>query len=164
MIGSKWLPPLVEFSASGGDWHKYVEVLYNHFCSDFLRSRPEFAGKTWKMKRFPLLQGKEATFWHIISEGPVEDDRLPDLRRCERIRWPRPLIDAYGTDRVRCWKQKRGRETRIVLAPDTFEYVVILAERGEAVLLWTAFPVTFNHQRRKYAAEYDRYQRTQRPV
>jgi hypothetical protein len=41
---------------------------------------------------------------------------------------------------------------------------VILAERGEAVLLWTAFPVEFGHQRRKYAAEYNRYRETHRPV
>lgn len=141
-----------------------MEVLYQHFTNDFLRSKPVFAGKEWRMKRHPMLRGKEATFWHIISEGPVEEDRLPDLRRCERIRWPRALIDACDTDRVCVWKQKRGREIRIALAPATFDYVVILAERGPAVLLWTAFPVEFGHQRRKYAAEHARYRATGQPV
>ncbi|MNH30689.1 hypothetical protein D3C79_909980 [compost metagenome] len=41
------------------------------------------------LKRHPVIQGKEATFWHMISEGNDEAERLPDLRRCERIRWPR---------------------------------------------------------------------------
>jgi hypothetical protein len=163
-IGCGWLPPLVELSSSGGDWNAYVEVLYSHFCNDFIRGTPSFPGRRWAMKRYPLLRGKEATFWHIVSEGPVEDERLPSLRRCERIRWPRALIDAFGTQRVRFWKQRRGREIRIALAPESFEYLVILADRGQSVLLWTAFPVEYRHQRRKLEAEHEQFLRTGQPV
>lgn len=38
-----------------------------------------------------MADGKEATFWHMIQEGRIEEDRTPDIRRCERIRWPKPI-------------------------------------------------------------------------
>ncbi|HET7228545.1 MAG TPA: hypothetical protein VFJ16_00950 [Longimicrobium sp.] len=162
--GCGWLPALVELSSAGGDWNGYVDVLYNHFCNDFIRSKPAYPGKRWAMKRYPLLRGKEATFWHIVTEGEVEDERLPNLRRCERIRWPRAMIDACQTGKVRCWRQKRGREVRTAMAPESFEYLVILAERGDSVLLWTAFPVEHSHQRRKLQRECEHYERTGQPV
>lgn len=152
-----WLPALVELHETGGDWTAYVELLYRHFSRDFLQSTPSFRGRSWGMKRYPQLRGKEATFWHIISEGDVEDERLPDLRRCERIRWPRPIIEACESEETRVWTQTRKGEIRIAIAPDTFEYLVILADRGSHVLLWTAFPVLFAHQRRKLRREYEEF-------
>jgi hypothetical protein len=152
-----WLPALVELSASGGDWHRYVEVLYGHFRNDFLETNPTYPGRRWAMKRHPVFKGKEATFWHIISEGPVETERLPDLRRCERIRWPRRIIDACNTERVRCWPQERKGESRIAIATADFSYIVVLADRKEYVLLWTAFQVDHNHERRKYEKAYNAY-------
>lgn len=152
-----WLPTLVEFSASGGDWHRYVEVLYEHFRRDFLDTTPNYPGRRWAMKRHPVFKDKEATFWHIISEGPVESERLPNFRRCERIRWPRRIIDACDTGRVRCWPQERKGERRIAMAPTDFSYLVVLADRNEYVLLWTAFHVEHGHERRKYEKEYNAY-------
>ena len=37
-------------------------------------------------------KGKGYAFWHVISEAPQsnnrnESERIPNLRRCERIRW-----------------------------------------------------------------------------
>lgn len=164
VAGTGWLPALVELAACGGDWNRYVEVIYDHFCNDFIRTTPSFEKKRWAMKRHPLFKDKEATFWHIVSEGLDESERLPSLRRCERIRWPRAIIDHAGTGRVRLWKQKRGREIRTALAPESFEYLVILAERGDSVLLWTAFPVEYTNQQRKYRAEFERYTRTGEPI
>jgi hypothetical protein len=156
-----WLPELVGLAEAGGDWSAYVELLYRYFTRDFLRTQPSYAGRRWGMKRHPLLKGKEATFWHIISEGEIEDQRLPDLRRCERIRWPRPIIDACAQGKTLVWTQDRRGETRIAIAPDTFEYLVILADRGSHVLLWTAFPVAFQHQRAKLRREYEAFRSKQ---
>lgn len=88
-----WLPDLVLFEDFDGDWGKYLDVIYAYFKKDFADSQPVFRGKRLGLKRHPLSQGKEATFWHMISEGENEDERLPDLRRCERIRWPKPTIE-----------------------------------------------------------------------
>jgi len=54
------------------------------------------AGKRLGLKRHPMTQNKEATFWHMIQEGSVESERIPDIRRCERIRWPRPSVAVVG--------------------------------------------------------------------
>ncbi len=90
-----WLSSLVLFSDYEGDWNRYLDALYMWFRQDFIDSKPVFQGQRLGLKRYPLSHGKEATFWHIISEGKNEDDRLPDFRRCERIRWPKQVKIAF---------------------------------------------------------------------
>lgn len=88
--GLEWLPALILLDDYRGDWQRYLEAVYAAFVEDFVHTRPaSFLGKRFALKRHPLRQGREATFWHFTTEGQVEDARLPDLRRCERIRWPR---------------------------------------------------------------------------
>jgi hypothetical protein len=151
------LPPLILFTDYGNDWNIYVEALYNFFCQDFVISRPNFANKRFALKRHPIIAGKEATFWHIITEGKIEDQRTPDLRRCERIRWPRPIIEAFASYQVKCWKNKRKSEDRILIALEDFSYVVVLADRGEYILLWTAYCIHHSHQREKLRREYEAF-------
>jgi hypothetical protein len=143
MIPFAWLPPLVFFCDSQGDWSAYEEVLYGHFKCDFVLSPPTFRGCRVGLKRYPLDRGREATFWHLISEGSVEADRLPHMRRCERIRWPRPMIHGSEDSSLRVWSQERNGEQRVAIALSDFTYVVILAARasrdGRYFLPWTAF-------------------------
>lgn len=154
-----WLPEFVLLNDFGGDWQRYLDAVYGIFHQDFIASPPAtFEGKRFALKRHPLEQGKEATFWHLISEGVVEAERLPDLRRCERIRWPRAFIEAEEHC-VRKWRNKRGNDERIVLALDDFSYVVILADRGEYVLLWTAYTIGPEHRREKLRREYEAFQK-----
>ena len=149
-----WLPDLVLLKDYGGDWSRYVEALFGFFYQDFVASRPVFEGRRVGHKKHPMHKGKEAGFWHLVSGGEIEEDRLPDLRRCERIRWPGPMIKAAATGRVKCWRNRRGTDERIVVATEDFSYVVILADRGEYVLLWTAYYVEKNHRRRKLEKEF----------
>ena len=139
------------------DWHQYLEAIYQYFCQDFVASKPSFKDKRFALKRHPMVEGKEATFWHIISEGEVENERLPDLRRCERIRWPRAIITAHDTKFVKCWKNSRKGDERVILALEDFSYVVILADRGDYILLWTAYCVEQEHKRKKLRREYEEY-------
>lgn len=154
-----WLPDLVQFENSGGDWDRYLDALYAFFKMDFIDSQPVFRGKRLGLKRFPLSKGKEATFWHFISEGKDETERTIDLRRCERIRWPKPVIEHETEDTVKVWEQERRGEKRIILWFENEEYLVVLAVRNEYVLPWTAFLVTLPHEKRKRQKEYDEYQR-----
>jgi hypothetical protein len=104
-----WLPTLVVFNSYNGDWDLYEAALYAVFMTDFVHSKPTFRGKRLGLKRHPVSQGKEATFWHLISEGANEADRTPDMRRCERIGWPRPGIDNCDAQNVKVWEaQRRG--------------------------------------------------------
>ncbi len=157
MGSSGFLPPLVLLNDYENNWHRYFDVIYNFFRQDFVTSKPNFKGKRFALKRNPVINGKEATFWHIISEGGVEGERLPDLRRCERIRWPRPIIEAVRSEHVKCWKNKRKEEVRVVIALEDFSYVVVLADRGDYVLLWTAYCVEQEHRRQKLRKEYEAF-------
>ena len=107
----------------------------------------------WDQAKYPKAQH----FWHIISEGMTEDERLPDLRRCERIRWPRPMIEAIALSHIKWWRNRRKEEERIVIALDDYSYIVVLADRGDYVLLWTAYCVEQEHTRRKLHREYEAF-------
>jgi hypothetical protein len=157
-----WLPALVLLSEHAGDWSRYVEAVYGLFKQDFIYTAPVWPGKRWATKRVPMHDGKEAIFWHIVSEGGDEASRTPDLRRCERVRWPRPIIDAAQQPRLKCWRNTRGGDKRVLIAVEDFSYVVVLADRGDYILLWTVYPVEREHQRSKLEREYAAFQATQK--
>ncbi|MGI6296338.1 MAG: hypothetical protein ACOX3G_09640 [Armatimonadota bacterium] len=158
-----WLPDLILLDDYDGDWHSYIEVVYDYFCRDFVSSKPAFEDKRFGLKRHPELEGKEATFWHVTSQGRDESERVPDLRRCERIRWLRPMIEATAHSKVRCWRNKRkANEERVVIALEDFSFVVILADRGDYVLLWTAYCVDHESRREKLLKDYKEYVKNQK--
>lgn len=130
-----------------------------YFRRDFVESTPLYRGVRLGLKRLPLVDGREATFWHLITAGDVEASRDPIEIRCERIRWPKPVIDRVPTAELFCWETTRGSEKRIVIAFDDFSYVVVLANRGGYILPWTAYPVDYRHQRRKLTNEYQAYKK-----
>jgi len=162
-MSADWLPAMVLLEDSSGEWKTYEEVLYGHFKTDFLDSLPHLIGKRVGLKKHPPYNGKVATFWHFISEGEIEDDRVPDIRRCERIRWPRPTMEAFtnrqptANDRIVWWKNERRGEERYLLALPDFSYLMVVADRGDYVLPWTQYHVEHQHQQQKYKKEYDAY-------
>lgn len=157
MTNPSWLPALVLLEQYGGEWDKYIEAVYQYFKADFIDSSPQFENRNVKLKRYPLFQNKEYTFWHVTSEGEKEEERTPDIRRCERIRWPRPIIEHCTHTSVRCWQNKRGQDKRLILWFHESDYVVVLADRKKYVLLWTAYLVTYNHTREKLQKEYEEF-------
>ena len=151
-----WLPSLLRLEDYGGDWEAYIEAAHLGFRADFIATRPSIPGRRWAVKRHPLVNGREATFQHLVSEGVDEGERLPDLRRCERIRWPRAIIDALGTHRVVAWPNERRGDRRIVVALPDFTHAVILADRGDHIMLWTAYVVDEAYRRKQMRAEWER--------
>lgn len=151
----EWLPALVTLDQCNGDWNVYVEVVYGCFKREFIDASPSFLGKRVSFFWGDRVLGKPATFWHLISEGPQEAHRLPEIRRTERIRWPRALIEAVGTGRVRWWRSPRPGQQRYLIALPDFTYVVVLEGRPEFLLLWTAYPVENQNRRRNLHGEHD---------
>ena len=154
-----WLPALVLISDYGGDWDKYLNALYQFFRKDFIESKPVFRGTSVGITKHPYSQGKESTFWHIISEGKTEEDRTPDFERCKRVRWPRAIIENRETPSIQVWETMRGREKRILLRFlfEESDYLVVLAEHKGAVLLITAYLVTRESQKRRLQQEFERF-------
>ncbi len=152
----EWLPALVLLEDYGGQWERYLEAVYNCFVNDFIWSKPYYRNKRCGYKRYPVSNGKEFTFWHLISEGKVEEERTPDIRRCERIKWPRPIIEKDDSEKILIWSERINKENRIHLALPDFSYVVVLADRRQYVLLWTAFFIERHHRREKMKKRYEK--------
>jgi hypothetical protein len=148
-MAPNWLPELILFETHGGDWEKYVDALHAAFTKDFCSGNFLYDGKEVRLKRHPVEQGKEATFWHIISDGKSESDREINLRRCERVSWPRAILDNCTDSCLKIWTEEVRGDTRIHIWCPSAEYLVVLADRGHYVLPWTAYPVERPHQQRK---------------
>ena len=123
-----WLPELVLLEGYEGDWDRYLEAVYAVFQRDFIRSQPIFQGRWVRCRRDPLEQGKEAGFWHCTSGGKDESQRVPDLRRMERIGWVRSLIQNANDPTVETWEVMRGMDRRWCLWFRE-EFLVVLAAR-----------------------------------
>jgi hypothetical protein len=52
-----------------------------------------FLGLPISCRYFQPIGDMHRSFWHMITEGGLDDEeRIPDLRRCERIAWVPHLI------------------------------------------------------------------------
>jgi len=157
-----WLPPLVMLNNHGGQWQRYIDAVYAVFYGDFLQSRPGFRGEPVMVGR-QITGDKERTFWHVTSEGPVEGQRTPDLRRCERVGWIRPVIEHDGDPAVLSWpSQRSGRAVREVLWVRQADFAVVLEKRPRCWWLWTVHPTDREYKRREFAREYEDWIKSQR--
>lgn len=99
------LPQLVQVDPWGVGT---FDLLYQEFVTGLKNEPPYLEGSpVWC---FPEMEdGKEKIFWHLTHrEDEATTDRLPDLRRCERIRWVRWLIENCRDDKVLFWDYKES--------------------------------------------------------
>lgn len=162
-----WIPELVSKSPIE-DFAVYEDRIYAIFRQDFIDSHPSFDGLRVSVRRQrEETDGKWAGFFHITSvEDHATGDRNVDLRRCERIRFPRKTIDD-AKDCPQChyevcdapliWrKHKHGRD-RLYILIEPERYLVVLEphkEKGYCMLV-TAYYVDHDHSFNKLLKEYD---------
>jgi hypothetical protein len=156
MSAPSWLPNLLPF---GGSWDEYADKVYGVFEADFITKTASFRGSRIGLRLMPVFKEKPAAFWHLIQEGKVEEDRTPDLRRCERIAWIRAIIDNANDPAVRVWENERlgkgGTRRNVLLWLYEHDFLVVLGKRSGYYLLVTAYPITRPHTRRKLQQEYE---------
>lgn len=152
-----WLPALILLSDHGGDWQQYIDAVYAVFHRDFIASQPRFRGGWVRCRRDPIVDGKEAGFWHCTSEGTDEVSRTPDMRRCERVGWARATIENSVDSSIDLWVRDDGRRGRRVHIWFNEEYLVVLGVRkaGSRYQLVTAFCTEREHTIRKKRQERD---------
>lgn len=150
-----WLPDIICLEDFDGNWADFLAALYDVFCKDFKRTSAYFRAKPISLKKYPMVDGKEATFWHVIQEGDYEPERFPNLRRCERIPWIRPVIDHEGEAVIKVWPNERRGEQRVVIWLENRDFVVVLAKRRTYWVLWTAYLIDRKHGKDKLQKEYE---------
>ena len=151
-----WLPKLIEYNPNTGSIDEYIEGIYQIFVEEFINQGIYFQGEKLGLKRLPLRNGKETTFYHIVSEREDENNRSLDLNRCARIKWPKAIIESNYVG-LRIWENKRKHKKNIVIWLIEVDYVIIIRKNPNEKLLWTAYPITHDHTRRKMQKEYEEY-------
>ena len=100
-----WLPQMLAVDP----WtHDTFDRLYAVFERDFKDSQPIYEDKAvWC---FPEMEeGKEVIFWHLTQrKDELSRERLPDMRRGERLPWVRALIENSNKPEVLAWDYKEG--------------------------------------------------------
>lgn len=166
MNNSCWLPGLECLDDYGNDWASYERELYEIFKNDFIDSYPNYRDTRVSVKHYPIEYGKEEAFFHITCKDYAGGgERIPDLRRCERIRWIRAFIENYDCDPSKCqdcegvkvWREPYKRKTRIHMLLEEERYMVILEERRTYYLLITAFYLDSNHALKTQVEHYELY-------
>jgi len=151
------LPDLILYN---GSWDKYEETLYSVFKKDFIDNQSNLKGFKIFIIREPMFKDKEASFWHITSEGKVESKRTPDLRKCEKIGWIRPIIENYPHQDIKAWKTKEKGRMKICLCYGDWEYIIVLRRIKKGLLLITAHPIEYNNTKRKLKKQYTYFKNT----
>lgn len=91
------LPELIFLEDYNGDYISFINAVYAIFENDFIKHKTKFRGEELRLKRNPIFQDRAYTFYHMTHKGLEEQNREPDLRRCERMPWARPVIEKCDT-------------------------------------------------------------------
>jgi hypothetical protein len=158
-INNLTFPELVLFEEYCGNFEKYFNAVYTIFEHDFIKKHPQYDDKKVNVRRYPEVDGIHRTFYHITHEGEDEKNRTPDIRRMERIRFPKFIIDNNQHPEILIWKNKRGNDERVLLMNETENYIVILTERTDYFLLITAYVLDNQHRKNKLLEEYESYKK-----
>lgn len=158
MEENRILPQKILLEDYGGDYHSYIDAVYTIFENDFIKHKTSWGTHRLNLKFNPIYQDRAYTFYHMTHEGEVENDRIPDFRRCECMPWAKPTLQNTQLWKLKFWRQERKySKNRICIWLDNeqdIDYYVILEVRESYVLLWTAFVSEYSNNTKKKEKEY----------
>jgi len=166
-----WLPEMV----SVNPWTENTyEMLYAIFCRDIRDCNLRYIGNNVWI--FPdIEEGKETIFWHLTARGverqkiprrkrkfysdaqaDAEKERLPDLRRCERLPWIGALIEHPLEPENLAWEYREGDRTiKTYIWINENDFVVILKKYPDGKRrLITSFYVDSSFKRNDFERKY----------
>lgn len=161
-----WIPKQELFDDYDNDWKRYEAALYDIFKCDFIDSHPSFEGKQVNIRKHPMEYDKEEAFFHVTCQDYLKDgERVPDFRRCERIRWVKAFIENYNCDSSKCsecdgirvWSEPYKSNSRVHILLEEERYMVVVERRDSYCLLVTAFYFDKDHTLEKKLKHYEKY-------
>lgn len=171
----KWLSDIIKFPDLS-KWKIYEDELYELFVDTFITNHPTFNNKPVHIKKYPLDGNREHAFTHLTckteSNAPRDvNDRLPDLRRAERLNWIKPVIENYpcleeciNCNKIKYWEELYKNKIRINLFFEDFRYFVVLEDRGNYYLLITAYYIHYDEVLEKKRNKYIQYCKQKKPL
>lgn len=150
-------PYLILLSDFQGNFKSYFDAVYKIFYQDFIKSKPLYNGLKVSAQKHPEVEGIHRTFYHITHEGEIENERTPDFRRMERIRFPKFCINNLPHKELLVWEKEVGKDNRIHILNEEESYLIVLTERKGYYLFWTSFYIEQNHTLKKKKKEYENY-------
>jgi hypothetical protein len=151
------------------------EMLYKIFCRDIRDHIPQYMGHNVWIYR-DMEDGKEILFWHLTTRTSKqkmiprrklkfypdnqvcsEPERLPDLRRCERLPWVKPLIERSSEPEVLSWDYEECDLTiKTYIWVKDYDFVVIMKKYSDGKRrLITSFYVDENYKRDDFKRKYE---------
>lgn len=155
------LPELEELSPNV-DPIVYLDYLYDYYLQH-IKLGLKFRGKRVACKRYPEYEGRDDAFNHLTTvdshDNNDSNDRELDLRRCERFKWIKPgmMGNHQGKDCFLEYRKIVRGKNRIHLLNKHDRYMIVLEDRGDYVLLVTAYYIQYNNTLRRKIAEYSRF-------
>ena len=153
------IPSRIMQADYAGDYSVYQNAVYQLYLKTFSEKQFYYNGKPIHEKLQPKVSGMSCTFWHIVSSGADEEHKLPDFNRYETVAWPGFILEycLSNCSSVLQWKNTRSTTKRIakrvLLFCPEIDYLVVLEEREDYYLFWTAYPVNHEHVRNKLMKE-----------
>ena len=171
MNNCNYIPQPIALEDFNGDWHLYLNAIYEVFKQDFLTSPVVFNNKIVSIITEAIFDGKERSFWHIISDEhkgtpKCDKNRIPNLERCSKIVWVKPLItDLNSCKHYKVWVQfhDKTNRNRYFIWCTNIDYLVILEDRKSFFKLITAYPVR-KSKKVQLNNHYEQYIKTKTPV
>ena len=160
-----WLPQL-ELCDNLAEYHEYEEHLYNNiFKVDFLDSQPIYKNAIVDIRRYPYDHGKEESFYHVTCKDYKNNTpRQPDLRRAERIRWIKAILENYLCSDtcdicagILVWEEPYKGSTRTYFFMPDERFIVVIEKRKVYYILITAFYVEYDYKIDKYLSKYKKF-------
>lgn len=159
MSNSFQLPAILTFESCQSNWQQYEDTLYQIYLADLYNNPPTYQGLAVKTKYHPPYKNKAYSFWHITHEGPNEETRTPDFRRCERLCWIKPMIN--NANLFACWSKTtlvKGRQReRHYIWNSQEKYLIVLEKHKTNFFLVTAYYIEHQSRVVKYNKEYEKY-------
>lgn len=146
-------------------YNKYEDYIFNLYKTIYESHSITYNEKPVTMKHRPPNYDERSGFYHIVCENYKdtndEQDRDPNLSRCERITWGAQIISKCAKKDIDCnnllvWENTRYSKCNILLFCPDINYLVVLGIRQDYYLLTTAYPVR-PHTREKLLKEYHKY-------
>ncbi|MFC1782015.1 hypothetical protein ACFL02_00330 [Planctomycetota bacterium] len=174
MCYPEWLPEMVQVSpwCTGGSDDTF-NMLYYIFCRDIKNRNLKFhEHHIWFFNE--CEDGKEKIFWHLTSrmqrarkvprrkrkfydQDEIPAQRIPDLRRAERLPWVRAIIENAGKIEILSWDCEEGDvSTKTYVWLKNRDFVVIMKKYpNHSRRLVTSFYVDKEYKRHDFERKYN---------